>query len=112
MARGGKVTPAAPNPLTKLRRLADLGLLGNFSGSFSLGAMWLLLPGDRPSQRAGVLPVTFLPLACNLRGRACRFPSHPRGPWQYFHYTSNALRRHQKTIAHASIEDPGPCQLF
>src|SRR6266446_10660657 len=74
MARGGKVTPAAPNPLTKLRRLADLGLLGNFSGSFSLGAMWLLLPGDRPSQRAARPPVTFWPLACNLRGRACRFP--------------------------------------
>jgi hypothetical protein len=39
MARDGKVAPAAPNPLTKLRRLADLGLLGNFSGNFSLGAM-------------------------------------------------------------------------
>jgi hypothetical protein len=31
MARAGRATPAAPNPLTKLRRLADLELLGEFS---------------------------------------------------------------------------------
>jgi hypothetical protein len=45
MARAGKATPAAPNPLTKLRRLADPGLLGEFSlCNFLSGAMWLLLP--------------------------------------------------------------------
>jgi hypothetical protein len=62
MARAGKAAPAAPNALMTRRRLADLGLLGN-SGSFSFGAMWLLLwllrPRDRTSQRARDFPAFY-----------------------------------------------------
>jgi hypothetical protein len=50
-------------------------MFGTFSRNFSLGAMWLLLPKNPPSQHAGrALTVTFWPLArgvkgrCNLRG--------------------------------------------
>ena len=39
----GKATPAAPNPLTKVRRLAEPGRLGESSlCNFSSGAMRLL----------------------------------------------------------------------
>ena len=34
-------------------------------------------------------------------------PVSPARAWLCFHYTSNTLRRHQKTIALASIEGPG-----
>jgi len=61
MASAGKVAAAAPIALMKLRRLADPGRIGNVSGNFSLGAIRLLLPGDPPSQWAG-LTVTFWPL--------------------------------------------------
>jgi hypothetical protein len=64
--------------LTKLRRLADFGLLGNssrdFSRDFSLGAMRSLLPGIRlpgirlHHTRAG-LARDVLPLASGLAGR-------------------------------------------
>src|SRR6266516_3886129 len=64
--------------------------------------------------RGRALPVTFLPLACNLRGRACRFPSPPRGPLLYFHYTrmlcvgirKQSLTRASKTWAHVSHSEP------
>ena len=65
MATAGNATPAALNPLTKLRRLAEPGLLGEFSRNFSYGAMWLLLPGiglGLTTLWRG-LTVTFWPLA-------------------------------------------------